>query len=101
MNGSPHRVVADHVLRLKKKRTSGNVRRDKRRTGMEERSFMPQKEQTQSPAMARESDSTRTVVKSVHSIADPVVRINPSMMNTHAARREQSGEALLVLRCIG
>ncbi|MFL9940585.1 hypothetical protein P0D87_07575 [Paraburkholderia sp. RL17-368-BIF-A] len=62
---------------------------------------MPQKEQTQSPAMARESDSTRTVVKSVHSIADPVVRINPSMMNTHAARREQSGEALLVLRCIG
>jgi len=51
--------------------------------------------------MARESDSTRTVVKSVHSIADPVVRINPSMMNTHAAKREQSGEALLVLRCIG
>jgi hypothetical protein len=52
MNGSPHRVVADHVLRLKKKRTSGNVRRDKRRTGMEERSFMPQKDQTQSPTMA-------------------------------------------------
>lgn len=62
---------------------------------------MPQKEQTQSPTMAPESDFTRTVVKSLHSVADRALRINPSMMNTHAGKREQSGKALLVLRCIG
>ncbi len=75
-NGSPSsQAVADHRLAPQKKRTSGNVRRDKRSDrygGALLRAIRKKNKRNHLPA-ARESDSTRTVVKSVHSIANEVM----------------------------